>query len=217
LFTCHQWLAYYLGVDFQPFPNFGATVFFKEQNYESAAARAQAIYDEWDNITAILFEILDALNVLNEVLIIANPDVVLPYQVKASRAQTNLWNYPGRTLPSACNVVPFQEIYPLPKEPFLFENAPQDVQPDEAPEASYNIWVPDNEDTSGAYDDGDINLFGYMRDGVNFTLDKLETLRRWIGKIRFQMPWYKGVPMEKLLPGRPTARDPFTGQPIESP
>lgn len=212
LFHCHQWLCYWY--------NDLSGVTLDRQGYHhwkggvttGGVTKAEEMFNDWESWTATIFEVVDCINVLNSIVMDAEPRRSGKTAPNTSRPAIPVAPRPAVSYPSTVRATAFHEVFPMPAEPSFFTpEQPTNIASiaipeavEEIPEAEFQ-WV----DTS---DDDD--EFG-MLEIIKATLRKLETIRRWIGKIRQQMPWYKGIPIEKIAPAQDDADNPFTGAPIE--
>jgi hypothetical protein len=207
LFNCHQWLKYYWGFGKPANPSGYIYFWWRSQQWPNSTLLYQAVYDDWDNITALYFKILDCINVLSEIMLIN--------EVAPARGVAGPWVYtkPSRTkkttksYPSAVPFEPMIEVLPFPREPFLTTPPPPATE-EAVPVAEDIPW--DSGPPGESWDDEDSDDWAaQMREGVRVALAKLEFVRRWIGKIRKQMIWYRAMPIEKLAPQNDESQNPF--------
>jgi hypothetical protein len=210
LFHCHQWLRYYWGFGKPTSYPFYLYRWWRSHEWNNSQELYQAVFDDWDNITAIYFKVCDCINVLSQILLITEPvptrgaagAFVYPKPSRQKKANTS---YPS--------AVPFEamlEVLPFAREPWL--QTPPPAPPPEALPASEAIaW--DNGATEVPWDDGNESEWYAMQEAVRVALAKLEFVRRWVGKIRRQMPWYRSVPIEKIPPAQDESLNPFVDEP----
>jgi hypothetical protein len=199
LYNCQQWLKYYFGLlnrwGISPF-YYGA---WRQQQWPNPKVLWQTVYDDWDNVTALFFRIVDCVNVLQMILLINEVKPPRGTRGALSGANFRQSKQANSTYPGAVPFVPMLEIYPIPREPFLFT-------PDPAPPVVENPPVEDIAWDGGApdvaWDEGNESEWYAMQEAVRVALAKLEFVRRWVGRIRRQMPWYRSVPIEKIPPSQ---------------
>ncbi len=215
LFNCHQWLLYLPKVpeDVETWQNQG--LFWRGLYPTDIQQYADWIYNDWDFVTGLYFKIADCINVLNSILVIDEPK-----DPEKSTQILGKWIFydepaPIQSVPLSVPVTPFYEVYPVGRDPY-FSTLPTE-NPPEADEALAPVedipW-----DSGPSFDESDDETYqNSMRESVKNALAQLEFVRRWIGKIRRRVPWYRLIQIEQLAPQQDEAQNPFTGEPIEPP
>jgi hypothetical protein len=159
-----------------------------------------------------MFKISDCINVLNSILVIDEP--------KWKPANNGRYYHPkfgalptgAPTIPGGVSVVPFMEIYPMDRDPYwdIAYVPPQEPpEPDEVPAPENLNWV-----SQWGEDDDEDSASERLRQAVRTALAKLEFTRQWIGRIRKQIAYYRGLPIEKFAPEHDEVQNPF-GEPIK--
>jgi hypothetical protein len=207
LFQCQQQLSYLFGDRIsQP----GGPSFYGRWRSIPRAVNAelyQIVYDDWDNVTATFFKICDCINVLSQILLVeeAAPNrtefgVGDPLKIPTTALQPTSY-------PAAVRFEAMLEVIPFEREPYL-KTPPPAPPPENVPAAEDIAW--DSGPASEQWDDNSEDWGQQMKVAVDTALGKLEFVRRWIGKIRRNMPWYRAYPIEKLAPKRDIAINPIS-------
>ncbi len=214
LFHCHQKLLRFYGLLPDQVRRSDGAPFWNGVLESNELVRANRIYNDWDNFTATVFNIVDAINVLNRILLVDAPTVpgFAPGGVAHYRFRREKQGF--GSVPKEVQIQPFYEVYPMDKDPYLTSDLPIN-------EAT--VAIPEEEEAATVFPwlNFDPSLREEEEEDLDFTkaiknaLAKFEAVRRWIGKIRVQMPWYKAIPIEKLAPGQDEAQNPFTGTPLD--
>jgi hypothetical protein len=171
----------------------------------TTAERALDMYNEWDNITAIYFKIVDSINVLSLILLVEEASTPRGKMGPVQRPNLYYSKSANYSYPASVPYVPMIEIYPIDKDPFLTTAQPQ--PPLDEPEVEDIPWDSGPEDIP--WDEGGEAWAAAMRERVRVALAKLEFVRRWIGKIRKTMIWYRAMPIEKFAPKNDQSQNPF--------
>jgi hypothetical protein len=214
LFHCHQKLLRFYGLLPDQVRRSDGAPFWNGVLESNELVRANRIYNDWDNFTATVFNIVDAINVLNRILLVDAPTVpgFAPGGVAHYRFRREKQGF--GSVPKEVQIQPFYEVYPMDKDPYLTSDLPINEAtvaiPEEEAAATVFPWL--NFDPSlREEEEEDLDFTKAIKNA----LAKFEAVRRWIGKIRVQMPWYKAIPIEKLAPGQDEAQNPFTGTPLD--
>jgi hypothetical protein len=211
LHQSQQWIEYFFGL--KDWTGFEAGVYqhWKRGEYPQDMEIGNVVFKDWEQLTATFFRAVDALNVLNMIVMIKE---VAPLR----GAEGSQWfsrpagpPYPLPTEPVAIPFTPFLEVYPLAALPYYETPRAEPFVPEEIEEESieWDSGTPEPV-TEGEEDD----WAAQFKEAIRTALAKLETVRRWIGKIRRQMPWYRAFPMERLAPNHDESKNPFTGEDI---
>jgi uncharacterized membrane protein len=214
LFNGWQWLDYYYGKN--PYgPRFGAGFgYWRQQVWNDPDAAKAAIYDDWNNLTETWFRIIDCVNVLSLILVLDEPKQPRGALGKTTYNKLSTIVRPKVSWPPNVPFMPFLEVYPLPREPYLTTPEPPPII--DTPEIE-TITITDSGKVKDWYMEDDENEAYSIIESVRIALAKLEFLRRWTAKIRKQMPWYRNVPIEKIPPANDDAINPITDRVAPNP
>jgi hypothetical protein len=211
LFKCQDRLNYFFGFKTRDpsIPDFYHN--WRSHRWNDTEELKAAVYEDWDKITGLLFQTIDCFNVLDQILIVKEPRAVRGTRGPTPKAQLNKVRAQSTTYPSAVPFAAMLEVTPFPKEPYL-KTPPPPPPPEPIPQDENIGWDsgPPDED----WTDDDEDWGAQMKEAVRTALGQLEFVRRWIGKIRKQMIYYKNIPFEKLAPEHDEVKNPLTGEDI---
>jgi hypothetical protein len=197
LFNCHQWIRYYWGAG-SVSGVFGPNYYrWRGLTWNDGEARSNAIYEDWDNLTAVYFKAVDAFNVLQMILLLKEPNINRGVFGPISHDKLGIVAGSPITFPSSVPFTPMLEVYPFQREPFIKTEA-SNVASVAIPEARPDEELPFDSGPSDEEEDEDWQT--RFDNATKTVLQKFEFIRRWIGKIRKTMPWYRAMPIEKLSP-----------------
>jgi hypothetical protein len=206
LFNCQQWLNYYWAFQMPHDPPYHLYSWWRSQAWQIGEELYQAIYDDWDNVTAIYFAIVDAVNVLQMILMLRESRTQGVWSGPLNYLPAPQAKWPVNSYPATVPMMPFYEVYPLAREPWL--ETPDPIPPDIEIVAAEDIpW--DSGGFEAEWGEEEEDWAADFKAAIRTALAKLEFCRQWIGKIRTEMPWYRGMPMEKLAPENDEVKNPF--------
>jgi hypothetical protein len=206
LSACEQELKYFWGIGKPTSYPFYTYRWWRSHEWANSAELYQAVYDDWDRVTQLYFTVVDCINVLSMILIIKESSVPRGVQGFNDYQRPRRTLQSTRSVPASVPFVPMVEVYPLPREPYFVTATP--LPPADAPPPAETIaW--DSGPPAETWDDTSDDWAAQMKEAVRVALAKLEFVRRWVGKIRKQMPWYKSIPIERIPPAQDPAQNPF--------
>ncbi len=214
LFECQQWLKYFWGIGTTPPQYWNQSYTWRDSTIYDDPNYHTLVYNDWDNMTAVCFRACDCINVLNMILTIK--ETAPPIGAAGPIYYAGVLPYKS-TSPTAPSAIPFElmlEIYPIPADPYY-----ETPDPDPPVIDTYTEEVIEFDSGSAEIDwDSGNDSFAYqVSEMIRNLKARAEFIRRWIGKVREQMPWYKGLPMERLLPEQDETKNPLGPEDIPNP
>jgi hypothetical protein len=199
MFGAHQWLENNYS-ELYPFGYNGPVSAVSRYNMENyIRPMAQEQYDKFDGLTSAIFTTLDAINLLNQLVIVSNRQ----HYTKPPN-QGALYSYPptgteyGATFGSTV-VTPFEVVQAYNKDPFITTTLPNEAvvkmvpQPITETELTYSDPTP-----RATKQEDEISIA--LRNAIQDAKNKLFDTRRLIGVVKNIFPWNWGWSAEDIAP-----------------